>query len=47
MPEGDNASDAQKAQLVADGLVLHDGESWRLSQAGHSQLRLLRQIEGG
>ena len=47
MPEGDNASDAQKAQLVADGLVLHDGESWRLSKAGHSQLRLLRQIEGG
>ena len=46
MPDGKMASDALKAQLIADGLVVREGENWRLTEAGEAQLDLLRQIEG-
>ena len=50
MPAGDRPSDADTARLLAEGLILRDGdgeeESWRLSDLGAAQLRLLRQIEG-
>ena len=50
MPDGDRPSDADTARLLADGLILREGdgenEGWRLSDLGAAQLRLLRQIEG-
>ncbi|MBD60190.1 MAG: nitrilotriacetate monooxygenase [Citromicrobium sp.] len=47
MREGEQPGDADKARLVADGLILRDGEKWRLTEAGLAQFALLRQIEGG
>lgn len=47
MPEGEAPSDAQTAQLLADGLIVQAGEQWELTPAGQAQLRLLRQLENG
>ena len=44
MPEGEAPSDAQTAQLLADGLIVQAGEQWELTPAGQAQLRLLRQL---
>lgn len=47
MPASEAASDADRARLIAQGLIVQRGETWRLTEAGEAQLRLLRQIEGG
>jgi len=47
MPEGSAPSEAQTAQLLADGLIAQVDGGWQLTQAGAAQLRLLRKIEHG
>lgn len=47
MPAGASTLDPQDhAQLVSAGLIREEGGEWRLTDAGHAQLSLLRRIAG-
>ena len=48
MPGCEQASDTDRARLIAEGLIIQeDSGDWKLTEAGEAQLQLLRQIGKG